>query len=166
MINKEPRNKEYIMIIANDLEKEPYGIESAYAVLKFRLKNNIWAFHKRTKCKYYIKKGSKLVFYIAGKRKNSQNFVAEAEVKDYINLFPKKDISRYVKIPNWYFDTPEYKIELKNIKWFNNFVNIYDIMDKLNIFSKKKTNKWGVFLQGGASRISINDYNLIKRKSI
>lgn len=36
------------------------------------------------------------------------------------------------------FDVPKYKIELKNIKWFKEPVDIYGVKPKMDHFKKKK----------------------------
>lgn len=166
MLTSELRRKEYVVLTVSDTKSATVGTTPAYDILKYRLKNKIWGLHSRTKCRNYIKDGARLIFYITGKRNHSRCFMAEATAVGSLGSFSSFDLERYTDKKEWIDDGGQvYKIELMGIKWFKNPVNIYDIKDKMELFSRKKTNKWGTFIQGGAFRISDKDYSLIKKKS-
>jgi hypothetical protein len=167
MVLKDLREKEYIVVTASDAVSMSLGVTPAYFVCRHRLNNNIWGFNLRTRCKRYISQGTKLIFYISGKRNFGNTFIAEAEVADFSYPFPRRDLSRYMDENKWYCDNPSYKIELENIRWFNKPVNIYDMKEKMEYFlSKKKIRNWGFYIQGGAFRISHNDYEIIREYSV
>lgn len=156
-------NKEYIVLTTADGKNHSGVTIPAFRILNYRLSNNIWGLHNRTKYKFYITKGTKLIFYVSGHRDNAQSLVAEAiadEVRPWSSFY---DLKKYTK-EEWQYDVPTYAIELTAIRWFKKFVSFYDVMDKMSFLKGKNTKYWGRFIQGGAFRINAKDYFLIKEK--
>lgn len=157
--------KKYLVFTVSDTEDMNDVTVPGFFVLKHRLSNNIWGFHSRTRCRKYVSDGEKVLFYVTGNNDHSKCFVAEAEIDGAPQGFSAYDNKLYGKENGWYYQPPAYKIKLKKIKWFKKPVNILDIKARMDMFKASKTNKWGVFLQGGAFRISKKDLALIKGKS-
>ena len=155
---------ECIALTVADVNLYEGGVEKAYEVLKYRLSNNIWGVNSNTNYRYYMKKGTNLVFYVSGTKQNSQCFIGEAKISSVTERFPSFDVGRYMKEGEWLLPLPYYKLELTNTKFFKKPISIYDVKDKMNLFKKKKkTNKWGAFIQGGAFKLDKHDYTLIKQ---
>ena len=139
------------------------GSIPAINVALFRLENNIWALNKGTRNKSKLNNGSKIVFYTAGTRFNSRKFIAKATVKDIVE-FNRKHIKRYTK-PSWTCTIPDLAIELNDLILFDNFVDIYEIKNDMELFRDLKSNNWGSRLQGGMTSISKSDYKMIIKAS-
>lgn len=133
---------QYFCLITSDQNDQ-----NAYEVLKSRLDNLEWSLYKFTQNKEIIKENDELIFYIAGKRKMSQHFVAKATIDKMHKTLDEND-----KIL-------EVKLKLKNIAFFDNPVLIDVIKNNLD-FIKHKHNL-GLNLQGGCKLLSKEDYDLI-----
>ena len=134
-------------------------------LLEHRLKNKIWGLHKRTNWKSSIVSGDNLLFYIAGSSKQKHHIVASASVSKVLDKFSSQDLKKYVGDNMDFIDFPDYKIELESITRFRNPVKVPSIMNKLNLFKKKNHKRWGVYLQGGVTRVNDSDYKFIMKKS-
>ena len=102
-----------------------------------------------------IKKDDEVVFYVAGKKNKSQNFIAFSHIKSVETpneLLIDPDKNKYVL---------EKYLLFENITLLKTPIHIKAIINQLE-FIKNKTN-FGVYLMGGVSKITENDFNLIKK---
>ena len=158
-----PRNH-FIFIVsqAETLDGEKVG---AYAVLEHRLAHGIWALNKHTRHRKEIQPGAKVVFYVAGTVTPSKCFVASADVSGLADHFERADLPKYVRLEEWLYDIPVYKVTLSNIEWFREPVDMRSIWSQMDLFKDKGLTNWGILLQGGARAISEADYDLIISRS-
>ena len=150
----------FVALVINDIDHV-----SGYSILKTRLDNEFWGLHKSTQCKKLFRSGTKIIFYVAGKKVNSKCFVASAECAEDLIHFPKSDIDAYGGGEHIYINYPTEKVILENINWFSSPVDIYKIMNKMDKFHHSRPQKWGIYIQGGAFSLTKEDYNLIMKKS-
>lgn len=128
--------------------------ENAVDILKRRLDEKKYPLYKKTPFHKDVKKDDGVVFYVAGRKNKSQNFIGYSLIKS-------------VEIPNETLIDPDknkYVLEkyllFENIILFKAPIHIKAIINQLE-FIKNKTN-FGVYLMGGVSKISESDFNLIK----
>ena len=129
--------------------------ENAIDILKRRIDEKKYPLYKKTPFLNDIKKNDEVVFYVAGRKNKSQNFIAYSVIQS-------------VEIPNETLVDPDknkYVLEkyllFENITLLKTPIHIKAIINQLE-FIKNKTN-FGVYLMGGVSRITENDFNLIKK---
>ena len=129
--------------------------ENAVDILKRRLDEKKYPLYKKTPFHKDVKKDDGVVFYVAGRKNKSQNFIGYSLIKS-------------VEIPNETLIDPDknkYVLEkyllFENIILFKVPIHIKAIINQLE-FIKNKTN-FGVYLMGGVSKITENDFNLIKK---
>ena len=125
--------------------------ENAIDILKRRLHEKKNPLYKKTPFLKDIKKDDEVVFYVAGKKNKSQNFIAFSHIK-------------LVETPNELLIDPDknkYVLEkyllFENITLLKTPIHIKAIINQLE-FIKNKTN-FGVYLMGGVSKITENDFN-------
>ena len=132
------------------------GTKNAYSILMKRLDEKKYPLYTRTPHLNRIQSNDEVVFYLAGKKDNAQNFLAEAiisSVETSSELLIDPDKERYV--------VEKYLI-LDKIKIFKAPVHIKSIITKLDFIINKSN--YGVYLMGGVKKISENDYKLITSK--
>lgn len=129
--------------------------ENAIDILKRRIDEKKYPLYKKTPFLNDIKKNDEVVFYVAGRKNKSQNFIAFSVIQS-------------VEIPNETLIDPDknkYVLEkyllFENISLLKTPIHIKAIINQLE-FIKNKTN-FGVYLMGGVSKITANDFNLIKK---
>ena len=129
--------------------------ENAVDILKRRLDEKKYPLYKKTPFHKDVKKDDGVVFYVAGRKNKSQNFIGYSLIKS-------------VEIPNETLIDPDknkYVLEkyllFENIILFKTPIHIKAIINQLE-FIKNKTN-FGVYLMGGVSKITEGDFNLIKK---
>ncbi len=127
--------------------------ENAIDILKRRLDEKKYPLYKKTPFLKDIKKDDYVVFYVAGRKNKSQNFIAYSMIKS-------------VEVPNETLVDPdknkhilEKYLLFENIILLKTPIHIKAIINQLE-FIKNKTN-FGVYLMGGVSKITENDFNLI-----
>ena len=129
--------------------------ENAIDILKRRIDEKKYPLYKKTPFLNDIKKNDEVVFYVAGRKNKSQNFIAFSVIQS-------------VEIPNETLIDPDknkYVLEkyllFENISLLKTPIHIKAIINQLE-FIKNKTN-FGVYLMGGVSKITEGDFNLIKK---
>ena len=129
--------------------------ENAIDILKRRIDEKKYPLYKKTPFLNDIKKNDEVVFYVAGRKNKSQNFIAFSVIQS-------------VEIPNETLIDPDknkYVLEkyllFENITLLKTPIHIKAIINQLE-FIKNKTN-FGVYLMGGVSKITEGDFNLIKK---
>lgn len=130
--------------------------ENAIDILKRRLDEKKYPLYKKTPFLKDIKKDDEVVFYVAGKKNKSQNFIAFSHINSVETpneLLIDPDKNKYVL---------EKYLLFENITLLKTPIHIKAIINQLE-FIKNKTN-FGVYLMGGVSKITENDFNLIKKQ--
>ena len=105
-----------------------------------RIRTKKWPIYKRTSNRLNIKKGDKILFYLAGspRRKIVASAVLNSNLKE---------------------DGEEFSVVVYKIKIWKIQVPIKPFIESLE-FIKNKV-KWGVFMQGAIVKITDTDYNTI-----
>ena len=147
----------FFIATVSDGESES-GPVKAIDILNYRLSNSIWASYHRSKGFKRLKIDSKLLFYVGGKGENSQSIIAKASIEKIINKFNRSDLGRLVDLKSWFYDYPEIQFELKNIKIFDEPIDIKLNVPFLEIYKSKDQERWWLAIQGGFIEISKNDY--------
>ena len=129
--------------------------ENAIDILKRRLNEKKYPLYKKTPFLKDVKKDDGVVFYVAGRKNKSQNFIGYSLIKS-------------VEIPNETLIDPDknkYVLEkyllFENIILFKTPIHIKAIINQLEFIKNK--NNFGVYLMGGVSKITEGDFNLIKK---
>lgn len=141
--------KNYYCLTTSDSE-----FEIAFEIFRKRIKEKKHPLYLNTPHLKEIKEKDEVVFYIAGKKKNSQTFVASAEIY-FIDNFtdtvvdPDKKRNLIIRYLN-----------LENILIFKEPKKIKLIIDKLNFIKNKKN--YGTNLVGGVTKIYREDFDIIK----
>jgi predicted RNA-binding protein len=140
--------KNYYILGTSDSQKE-----DAIDILNVRIKEKKYPLYEKTPKLNEIKEKDEVVFYIAGKATKAQNFIGQAiidtiQIPEELSVDPDK--KKYV--------VKKYLI-LENIRIFKAPIHIKSIINQLD-FIKNKSN-YGVYLMGGVSKITENDYKLI-----
>ena len=109
-----------------------------------KIKTKRWSLYKRTSNRLNIRKGDKILFYLARypRRKFVANGVLSSNVKEEVDEF----------------SVGLYKIRLWKIQ-----VPIRPLISSLKFIKDKE--KWGRYMQGGIIRISDRDYDFIMGES-
>jgi hypothetical protein len=164
-MKKIARQFKHAIFTVAEIEKHPSGFVPAFNVLKYRLDNKIWALYQRTQLRTNLQNGVKVIFYVSGTKIHNGCFVAQSTIEKIYPSFPSQDLDKFVDKAEWYYTDPYQKIDLSDIKWFDNFVEVKSIRDQLELFSNAKPKKWGIYLQGGIIPITLKDYNAILKFS-
>ena len=128
-----------------------------YDELKKRLNENFWYLYKNTKYAEEISKNDKVLFYASG-LKNKKIF-GSAKV-----AFKEKVLK--IKHKTYTSNTPIYCLNFSEIVNFKDPKLMVKKIVKTDFFKKsekKNLSKWGVYLMGGVRKITIDDYNLLKK---
>lgn len=108
-----------------------------------RIQTKRWSLYKRTSNRLKIKKGDKILFYLAGspRRKIVARAVVSSQVKEEGEAF---------------------SVGLNKIKVFKKQVPIKPFIESLEFIKNKA--KWGVFMQGGIVKITDNDFKILSHE--
>jgi hypothetical protein len=128
-------------------------VTNAYELLDYRFKTKVWPMGFKTKHKRDIRKGDRLLFYIAGQRKNSKVFVAKAVSDSDVHKI------KIIEPEEWWITIPVKGLRLTNISYLKRPVPIKQILEQMSFIGPGK--HWGPYLQGGCKLITKEDYNLI-----
>tara|TARA_B100000315_G_scaffold252638_1_gene289821 strand:+ start:983 stop:1468 length:486 start_codon:yes stop_codon:yes gene_type:complete len=150
----------YLIATVSDIDSN-YGRVQAYQILKYRLNNSIWGLYGKTRNKALVTTKSKMIFYVAGYGIHSQTFAAEAEVEKHFDVFPRRDIDRFVNVNKWLYEIPVNKLKLNNIILYKNPMKIHNYFNSLDYFHNKDITKWWCSLQGGIRPITKHDFSII-----
>jgi predicted RNA-binding protein len=133
---------------------------SSYFIMSERFKKFKWTIFSRTLHKHQIKRGDICFFYLAGKMKFSQCFVAIAEIGDV-----KKwdDSMEFIDNPDWLLENPILFFQLNKISIFDDPVSIKPLLSKFS-FIPKNRKKWGVCFMGGVRKIDVFNMKLITKE--
>ena len=109
-----------------------------------RIKTKKWILYKRTSNRLNIRKGDKILFYLARppRRKIIANAVLSSEVKE---------------------NGEDFLVGISRIRLWKKQVSIKPFIESLE-FIKNKV-KWGGYMQGGIVKITDKDYELLRGKN-
>lgn len=143
----------HFIFIASD------GKKNGYDVFLERINRNLWPIYSKTPFLTKINEKNKILFYIAGRGNKSQNFVGSAIIKKI--LTNKNDlISSNQELKSIIFN-----VEFESIKIFKESIYIKDHIHNLTFIDEKMKNNYGLYFQGGISKINDQSYNYIIEKS-
>lgn len=145
---------EQILLIANDAEK------TAYKIFNERISKNTWPIYFKTKFGKYLREGIKVIFYIAGQDEKAQSFIASAKIKTII----ENEIMEFD--PNNKFSRVICNIKFEDINLFKQGVKIQNHLNNLSFIKTKDKRYFGLYLQGGVSRIDKQSFDYIIKHSI
>jgi|AntRauTorckE6833_2_1112554.scaffolds.fasta_scaffold19144_3 predicted RNA-binding protein len=148
----------YLINIINDLYIGGKNYD-ANKIKELLFNKKIWVFNSNTPFINKLKKGDKVILYLAGKGR--RKFVAKYELSS-----SPKVIEEEIKhlFNNNFIDFFRYYIRIKNIEEFKNKINIVDIKEDLDFIKDKKN--YGLFLRQSLKKLSKKDYNYIVNKNI
>lgn len=148
---------DYFMLIASPVYYSVCGRMLAIDVLRYHFSRKVWPFYEYTRHKRNIKKGDRLLFYLAGMGTDAQTYVAHALAESDVG-------GAKVRLPaEWHTPRVCYGLALGEIQYLDKPVPIRNILSKLSFIHTSK--KWGAYMQGGCSQITKQDFDLIMRYS-
>lgn len=141
---------------------------TAYEKFELLTENKIWPIFRRTNHRPKLKPNSKIIFYIAGTKNFSQNFVGSAKI-DKIKIIEDSTVIEESETINSISKTIlknkelHMIITLKEVLNFKNKVSVKHIMHELNFITKKS--HYGIYFQSGVNIMDEIDYQTIIRSS-
>ncbi len=123
-----------------------FTVTSDEQELAKRLKEEKWPIFQRTRHRQDLKKGDQVIVYHGGYH-GSKSFVGTFR----ISSSPSPSGSE------------KYSLGFSEVKLWKTPVGIYDILGNLGFVVRK--DNWGIYFQGGVSRIPEKDYKLILEAS-
>jgi len=152
--NHKQGEKQYFIFVVNDVRQKGHFMK-ARKVYDSLMESGLWGINERTQHRRELLKGSKILFYQAGK--NGQTFIGMAKIsKDIFKLTPEEIAKR--KLQSVLFDG-EYAIHLQDIEKWESRKPIQELVSRLDFI--KKNERYGVYLQGGVRKISKSDFRKI-----
>ena|SRR3989344_2445864 len=145
----------YILVV-NDAESIDGEILPSDTLAKRRFESNNWPLYQNTPHRKEIKPGDQCLVYLAGKRINSQHFVAVATVSSVNDAarVPTKVETDVMSVP------PVSFVCFDKVTTFIQPVPIRDLLTKLS-FIPHNANSWGCVMQRGCKRISEKDFHIV-----
>jgi len=123
-----------------------FTITDVESELKKRVNAKEWPIFKRTRNRTDLSKGDKIVIYHGG-RFGTASLVGTFAISS--------------KLKSTGYDT--FVVGMSDIQMWKNQVKVKDILDDLK-FVKRKDN-WGIYFQGGVTRLPEYDYKTILAKT-
>lgn len=145
---------EQVLLIANDAEK------TAYEIFNERIGQNSWPIYLGTKFGKYLKEGIRVIFYIAGQNEKAQSFIASTRIKTVI----ENEIMEFD--PHKKFSKVICNIKFEDINLFKKEVKIRDHLNNLSFIKTNNKRYFGLYLQGGVSRIDKQSFDFIVKQSV
>jgi len=110
--------------------------------LEKRLQGKKWPIFQRTRHRQELKKGDQVIIYHGGYH-GSKSFVGTFKISSGVS-------------PT---GPDQYSLDFSEVNLWKNPVGIYDILDNLGFVVRK--DNWGIYFQGGVSRLPEKDYKTI-----
>ncbi len=161
-----PGSRDYsaILMITTDPDISETNVKAkftskgeAYHLAMSRLSSNYWVLFSRTSLKDYIVEGTKLLFYIGGKKTLGGHVIASARVEKIENWNYLKGV---VDTEEYSTDLPAQVVRLTDVKVFKEPVGFQEKLPSLS-FAPKNLKYWGVVLQGGCVGLSNDDLKIL-----
>jgi len=129
----------------------------AYSLALSRLNKNYWVLFSGTALRTYVVEGTKLLFYIGGKKFLGGHVIASAIVEKVESWKYSKGI---IDDEKYSTDLPAYVLRLSQVELFNQPISLQANLPNLS-FAPKNLHYWGVVLQGGCVGLSENDLEIL-----
>ncbi len=145
------------LLVTVDPDVSGGGTGRARDLIDARLESGVWPLYERTPNRSRISAGSKVAFYVGGKRDGSRRIVATAviaETKRYRPGAPRPDP------PEFLTETPDVLLLLEQIKVLKDPVVLRDVLPQLSI-CPKNMKTWGCILMGGVRAIPRADWKIL-----
>ena len=146
----------YFILVAVDAETPEGKRVPAHALLDYRLGLKSWPLFQKTRNRFLMQPGDRLLFYCGGRQLNSRCLVARATIKSIqpVSGTPTPEEMLFI------VDHPAQMVELQDVTMFERALDFRSILPLLDCAPANQT-KWGVLLHGGVRRISGKDYSAI-----
>ena len=133
---------------------------SAFGLVTARLDLNVWPLFDRTRRRREFGRGSRIGFYVAGKRIHGGEIVAAAIVKE---VTAHRSGAAALDPEQFLTDRPVTVLHLENITYLKEPIDFASAISDLELCPNNKKN-WGSVLQGGVTALSRHDWeNLFGR---
>jgi len=130
---------------------------SARDIAVARLNIGKWPLYEGTRNRRLIQPGDKCLFYLAGRKKDSQHVIASGEVSSIDNWSHSKGS---IDDQDLLSDYPEQVINVVNVKFITP-ISIKTNLDKLSFIKPVNHYSWGGALQGGCKKLEESDYKIL-----
>ncbi|MCS7116584.1 MAG: EVE domain-containing protein [Nitrososphaerales archaeon] len=126
----------------------------ASEVLANRVKYGFWSLNSKTPNFKSIKRGDKVIFYLAGKE--GRKFVGMCTLAS--EVYPVSEVEKRVAmgLPS---STMDYVVDLREVEIWNDPVELNEVAPKLSFI--KDLNKAKMYFRGGVRAIKEEDFNRI-----
>lgn len=152
--------KYYFVLIAADADRNRLYLPSALQLAKYRLGRNEWGLKERTRYRRHMKAGDRVLIYLSGYRDLSQHFIAEATIAST----PARNLGALVDSPDIHTSIcSEFKVAVKNVRFFEKPVCARNLLKDFEFIAPKRRKMWRIYFQGGAIRLTKNDFELVLR---
>lgn len=129
----------------------------AYDLVKQRLRDKRWPLFRNTRLRTQLGPGSRLLFYVGGKKSMRWHVVASGSVK----RIEEWSFNRGPVDPVEYAtDLPSEVAHLENVQFASSPKCLKDLLPSLDL-APPNLKYWGVVLQGGCTGLSEADWNLL-----
>ena len=143
----------YFVFIVNDAQGVSQRL-SARKIYDQLMKIQAWGIGERTPYRKDLRKGSRIVFYQAGK--GGQRFIGTATIASELRLMSAQRATERRALG---IEPAKYDLDLTNIEIWKDTKPVVDMVQRLQFISNK--DHYGVHFQGGVKRISEADYYTI-----
>ena len=150
---KPEAEQRYFVFIVNDAQ----GVSKRLPARKIYdqlMKIRAWGIGERTPYRKNLRKGSRVVFYQAGK--GGQRFIGTAAIASELRTMSAKQAAECRALG---IEPAKYDLDLSDVEVWKDSKSIVDMVQRLQFISNK--DHYGVHFQGGVKRISEADYYTI-----
>jgi len=150
---KSETEQRYFVFIVNDAQGVSQRL-SARKIYDQLMQIQVWGIGERTPYRKDLRKGSRVVFYQAGK--GGQRFIGTATIASELRLMSAQRAAERRALG---IEPAKYDLDLMDIEVWKEAKPIVDMVQRLQFISNK--DHYGVHFQGGVKRISEADYYTI-----
>ncbi|WP_444920870.1 EVE domain-containing protein [Microbulbifer sp. CnH-101-G] len=147
----------YFVFVVSDSEDIDGNIISAKEILEYRISKLMWPLYRRTQNKSKLKVNDRCLFYLGGRKSNSQTIVGMSAVK---SITPWLGHMRTIDHESILSEYPSTVLHLQAFEYFNRPVEVKSILDDLSFIPQNRV-KWGTAFQGGVRKIKRHDFDII-----
>jgi hypothetical protein len=151
-----PNSPNFYLMIASDTEDlNGRRVDSLTMVLR-RLSINVWPLYRQTPFKKKLKHGDKLLFYTAGRGKNRTSVIGSAYITEIVD---NNYSCFWEQVDKALTPEPTQLVLLNTTQIYANPKSIIEIRKKISFIGDYP--KWGVYMQGGVKRLTVDDVALL-----
>ena len=147
---------QYLFIVSDRLDSDGNKV-SGREVFDFLMEKRAWGLHPTTQHRAVLQDGDQIIFYLAGP---NGGFLGSAVLASsaYLDKSGESD--------KWWFNRSEvnYRVDLRDVDKWDRVKPIQPLLQNLGFI--KKTKNWGVYLQGGVRKITLDDRKTILESEI